>query len=103
MYARKHFTEEEMMIYEMIPNYKNKLLGQNYWILHQYIRHVEAYSEDWAAEIRFESAENITHIAPPASIKNASFDMNRGNTMGSIKTAKEYKTTAAHNEYIKGM
>ena len=84
MYARKHFSKEEINKYEIIPNDK-----KNDWVeTMAYFTNLYAmwksYSEDRAVEIGLESTEIITHIAPLAIIRNDSFKMNIGSTTGSI-------------------
>ena len=61
------------------------------------------YSEDRTIESIFKSAANITHIAPLASVGNASLNSNRGGTRGNIITIKEDEATEAYNDYFKGI
>ena len=63
----------------------------------------KTYSEDCAAKNGFESAANVNHIALPASIRNASFDMNRGGTMGSITPTQEDESIISYSEYVEGL
>ena len=97
MYTGKHFTEEKMMKYEIILNNDRNDWSKTLAYFINLYTIQKAYSEDRAAEIGFESASNVTNIAPPESISNASFNMNIGGTMGSITPTQENEVTAAYN------
>lgn len=103
MYTGKHFTGEEMMKYEMIPNDDKNDWAKNLAYFTNLYTIRKACSEDRAEEIGFESAANVTHIAPPASINNASLNMNIGGTMGSITPTQEDEAAAEYNYYVEGM
>ena len=82
MYASIFFTEEEMVKYEIIPNDDKDDWKKTLTYFTTLYAMQKAYSEDHATERGFESAANVTHIAPEMSVGNYSTNLNRGGTMG---------------------
>ena len=99
MYARKNFTEEDIINYKMIPTDENNDCTKRivYFDTLSVIR--KDYSKNRTAESIFKSANNVTHISPEIIVINSSTNLNRGGTMAT----PENKATMAYHDYFKGL
>ena len=82
MYARKHFKEEYMTKYEMIPTNEKDDRSKTLTYSTTLYAMRKAYSEDRAAESGFESVDKTTHITRATSVGHASIKLNRGREIG---------------------
>ena len=74
MYARKHFTEEEMTKYKiLLTNEKDDWAKTHTYFATLYVMRKE-YSEERFTESEFKSVANITHIAPEMSVDQTSIN-----------------------------
>ena len=72
-----------MVKYEIILNDRNNWVKTLAYFTNLYAMQ-KSYSEDRTEESGIKSAANATRTYLPASISNATFNMNRGVTTGSI-------------------